>query len=116
GAKDVSEQRMTVRQHVEIGNRIARMFEDSIIASGIILQTHETWDGMGYPNHLKGEEISIEARIIYLVNTYVTFTGERPAGYGRTKETTLDYIREKKGQLYDPELADKFIEFMETYD
>ncbi len=115
-SKDVSEQRMTVRQHVEIGNRIARMFEDSVIASGIVLQTHETWDGLGYPNHLKGEEISIEARIIYIVNTYVTFTGERPAGYGRTKEVTLDYIKEKKGQLYDPNLVDKFIEFMETYD
>lgn len=116
GEKDVSEQRKTVRQHVEIGNRIARMFEDSVVASGIILQTHETWDGRGYPNGLKGQEISIEARIIHMVNTYVTFTGERPVGYGRTKEVTLNYIKEQKGLLFDPDLADKFIEFIETHD
>ena len=113
---DTSEQRRTVRQHVEISSRIARMFEDSVIAAGIVLQTHETWDGKGYPNRLKREEISVEARIIYLINSYVTSTGEAPAGHGRTKEEALKKIREHSGEFFDPVLADEFIKFMETYD
>lgn len=115
GEKDVSQQRITICQHVEISNRIARMFEDSVAVAGIILQTHEIWDGRGYPNRLKGEEISLEARIIHMINTFVTFTGEHPVGYGRTKEVTLDYIKSQKRILFDPVLADQFIKFMETY-
>lgn len=116
GEKDVTEQRLTVRQHVEIGNRIARMYEDSVVAAGIVMQTHETWDGMGYPNGLSGEEVSIEARIIYLINTYVMHTSAKPDGYGRSKEVVINYIIEHKGKLFDPELVESFVEFIQNYE
>ena len=112
--RDISAQRLAVSQHVEISNRIAKMFEESIGVSGIVLQTHETWDGNGYPNKLQGEEICIEARIIYLINYYATSMGAKPVGHERSKEETIEKIKERRGTLFDPELVDKFIEFIQT--
>ena len=112
--RDISAQRLAVSQHVEISNRIAKMFEESIGVSGIVLQTHETWDGNGYPNKLQGEEICLEARIIYLINYYATSMGAKPVGHERSKEETIEKIKERRGTLFDPELVDKFIEFIQT--
>ena len=111
--EDATEQKLAVRQHVEISNRIARMFEDSVGVSGIVLQTHECFDGSGYPSKLKGEEISLEARIIYLINNYVTYTFAKPDGKGLSEEEAIARISAQKGKQYDPILVDRFIEFLE---
>jgi len=108
-----AEQQLLVRQHVEISNRITRMFEDSVAVSGIVLQTHECFDGTGYPSKLKGEEISLEARIIYLINNYVNYISAKPDGKGLTKEEALSRIVAQKGKQYDPVLVDKLLEFLE---
>jgi hypothetical protein len=50
----------TIRQHVEISHRIAKMFENTLPVASIVLQTHECWNGTGYPNQVKEDNISLD--------------------------------------------------------
>lgn len=112
GADKSADQIRAICQHVEIGNRIAKMFEDSFPVAGIILQSHECYDGTGYPFGLKGEEISFEARMIYLVSSYVYKTNTSISGERITEEEAIMRIRSERGRRFDPDMADQFLEFL----
>lgn len=75
---------------------------------------HEKWDGTGYPRGLKGEEISLAARIFALVDVYDALTTDRPYRKAWSRAQTLEYIREQSGSHFDPELVARFLNIMET--
>jgi len=68
----------------------------------IVLQHHERWDGSGYPQGLKGEEILIEARIIAVADTIESMASHRPYRPGIGLDAALDEITRHSGVLYDP--------------
>jgi len=107
-----TEQIRVLRQHVEISHRIAKMFEHTLPVASVVLQTHECWNGTGYPNRLKGEEISLEARIIYLVHEYTLMTTAKAVGRNYSEKEAIDRIIREKGTRFDPDLVDKFVEFI----
>lgn len=99
-------------KHSEIGARILNnVFEFKDISTGV-LQHHEHWDGTGYPQGLKGEEITIEARIVALADAYDAITSERTYRLTRTKDEALEEIKRCSGTQFDPELAKVFIEMI----
>jgi diguanylate cyclase (GGDEF)-like protein len=69
---------------------------------------HERWDGLGYPDGLKGEQIPLGARILSLVDCFVALTCERPYQKARDREKALLMIRSKSGSYYDPTLVGLF--------
>ena len=70
---------------------------------------HEKWDGTGYPRGLKGEQISLAARIFSVVDVFDALLSDRPYRSAWTKEKTLEYIRMQAGIHFDPEVVENFL-------
>jgi PAS domain S-box-containing protein len=74
---------------------------------------HEHWDGSGYPEHLKGEEIPLPARIFAIVDVWDALTSDRPYRKAWSVTKTIDYLRQNRGVQFDPQVADIFLEYLE---
>jgi putative two-component system response regulator len=75
----------------------------------IVRHHHERWDGLGYPDRLKGEEIPFAARIFAICNVFETIRADRPYRRGRSTAEALEEIRQGSGTQFDPALVDPFI-------
>jgi hypothetical protein len=71
------------------------------IMKNVILHHHERYDGMGYPNGLKGEEIPFLSRILSVVDSFTAMISERNYREKLTEEQALMEIRKGSGSLYD---------------
>jgi putative two-component system response regulator len=74
---------------------------------------HEKWDGTGYPEGLKGEEIPLAARIFAIVDVWDALTSNRPYRKALEKEEVISYIKEKTGSHFDPALLQVFMQMIE---
>lgn len=79
------------------------------LAKDIAYCHHERWDGTGYPNGLKGEEIPIYARIMTVADVYDALTSERCYKEALSHQQAMEIIIEGKGSLFDPRLVDLFV-------
>ncbi|HLO27735.1 MAG TPA: HD-GYP domain-containing protein [Anaerolineales bacterium] len=70
---------------------------------------HERWDGLGYPEGLKGEEIPLSARIFAVVDQWDALTSDRPYRRAWAKEDVIVYLQENAGKIYDPEIVNAFL-------
>lgn len=70
---------------------------------------HEHWDGSGYPQKLKGEEIPISARIFSVVDVWDALRSERPYHKATPDEDVLEYIKSRSGSLFDPQVVEIFL-------
>jgi diguanylate cyclase (GGDEF)-like protein/PAS domain S-box-containing protein len=98
-----------VKKHPEIGFRIARSSLEIAHIADAILYHHEFWNGNGYPQKIKGEEIPLLSRIIHIVNAYQAMIHERPYRQAMSKEDAIAELIKGKGSQFDPELIDKFV-------
>ena len=71
---------------------------------------HERWDGSGYPNGLKGTEISIQGRIMAVVDVYDALLSDRRYKTNYTEEEVCGLIIDNAGKLFDPKIAETFFE------
>ncbi len=74
----------------------------------VVRYHHENWDGSGYPDGLKEDEIPLAARIVKIVDSYDCFLGQRCYKMPLSREEALEKMREKCGIRYDPYLLDVF--------
>ena len=74
-----------------------------------MLQHHERLDGSGYPNHLKGEEISLGARIIAVADTVEAMSSNRPYRPAIGLDAALNEINDKRDILFDARVVDSCI-------
>jgi putative nucleotidyltransferase with HDIG domain len=97
-----------VRKHPLLSARIleATTLPDEVIAA--VRHHHERWDGTGYPDGLRGEEIPLLARIIAIVDAFDAMTSTRAYRSGMTCAAALHEITARAGAQYDPELARSF--------
>lgn len=98
-----------VKKHTEIGYRIAETSPVLAPISDSILYHHERWDGKGYPNKLKGEQIPVLARIMAIIDAYEAMTSGRPYKQALSKKDALSELKKQAGKQFDPELVDKFV-------
>jgi len=70
---------------------------------------HEKWDGSGYPDGLKGDEIPLPARMMALADVYDALVSDRPYKKAFPHDKAMEIIREGRGTHFDPVLADLFI-------
>lgn len=84
------------------------------VAINIAKYHHERWDGTGYPEGLKGEEIPLEARIMSIADVYDALRSKRPYKEAYSVEKSLEIMKEGIGTQFDPELASIFIDIIES--
>ncbi len=105
-----------MRQHPSIGAQIMspiRMLKDIIPG---IRNHHETWDGTGYPDHLKADGIPMVARIIGVADTFDAMTTTRPYQQAMTLDYVLAKMRSMSGSRFDPVVVEAFIAAVEAGD
>ena len=99
-----------MRGHVELGQQIiANIPHLKGLASKIVATHHEHWDGTGYPNRLRGEEIPLAARIFAVVDAFDAITNDRPYRFAQSTEHALREITSEAGTQFDPAIAQTFV-------
>ncbi len=100
-----------MKQHSMIGYEILKNSKsDYLKAGGIIAYTHhEKYDGSGYPNRLKGENIHIYGRITAIVDVFDALTSNRPYKKFWEIDEAINFLIEQKNRHFDPNLVDLFI-------
>ncbi|MFW6301589.1 MAG: HD domain-containing phosphohydrolase [Bacillota bacterium] len=103
-----------IKEHPERGSRIAAASEDFQDIAEEILYHHERWDGKGYPEGLKGQEIPLLSRIISIVDSFDVMTNERPYSKPMTKEDAIQELKNCAGTQFDPDLVKIFVSVLEN--
>ncbi|HVM70882.1 MAG TPA: HD domain-containing phosphohydrolase [Anaerolineales bacterium] len=73
---------------------------------------HERWDGSGYPDGLREEQIPFPARLFAVVDVYDALTSDRPYRPACSKQAALNYIEQNSGKLFDPQIVRAFSQMM----
>jgi HD-GYP domain-containing protein (c-di-GMP phosphodiesterase class II) len=73
---------------------------------------HEHWDGGGYPDGLRGEQIPLAARIVMACDAYEAITSHRPYDPRRSPETAAEELREGAGTQFDPRVVAAFLQVL----
>ncbi len=98
-----------IKKHTENGYNILRAADQYSRLAEYALSHHERWDGAGYPQGLKQEEIPLFARIISVCDAYEAMTSIRPYKNAKTKEEAIEELIRCSGKQFDPKLTDLFL-------
>jgi diguanylate cyclase (GGDEF)-like protein/putative nucleotidyltransferase with HDIG domain len=99
--------------HPVVGANMLSSIEFPFPLVPIIKSHHERWDGNGYPDGLKGDEIPLSARILSLVDCYDALTTNRPYRSPMAREQVVEFFRREAGRGYDPAIVQVFIDNLE---
>ncbi|MEK7851858.1 MAG: HD domain-containing phosphohydrolase, partial [Deltaproteobacteria bacterium] len=106
------EEDLIMKSHPEIGARIMGFVKEMRDIITGVRYHHERFDGKGYPDGLKGEEIPLYARIISIADVYDALTTDRPYRKAVDKDAALEEIAKDKGSRFDPFIVDAFYRIM----
>ena len=102
-----------MKQHTIKGYRIANASPELSSIADCILSHHEKWDGTGYPNKLKGEDIPLLARIISAVDSHDVMVHDRPYHRAMPEEDAIKELRRCAGTQFDPNIIEVFTRLLE---
>jgi putative two-component system response regulator len=115
-AKLDEEEYANVKLHALYGKILLESLQEDVpnqafleYAKTLAYRHHEKWDGTGYPGHLKGEEIPLQARMMALADVYDALISKRPYKPPYPHEQAIKIIAEGRGTQFDPALTDLFI-------
>jgi putative nucleotidyltransferase with HDIG domain len=97
-----------IRYHPLLGVRILESVRQLADIIPFIRHHHERFDGNGYPDRLKGEDIPLEARILSVADAYEAITSNRPYRRARSPQEALQEIRKGIGTQFDPRVVEAF--------
>lgn len=103
------EQESKVQEHVAAGFRLLEHVEFPWRVLAVIRHHHERYDGLGYPDGLRGPEIPLGARILSVVDAYTAMLSERPHRQPLASGEALAEIERQAGLQFDPEVVEIFI-------
>jgi len=108
------EEWVVVRTHTVLGHRLLASAPQLAMAARIARHHHENFDGTGYPDGLRGEEIPLEARIVKAADVYDALRTARPYKRAYTHEEALRVLREGDGRVepshFDPRVLEAFLD------
>jgi putative nucleotidyltransferase with HDIG domain/PAS domain S-box-containing protein len=102
-----------MRKHPEIGEEILASTERMRGVAKIVRHHQEKWNGTGYPDGLREEEIPLGARILAVVDAYSAITDDRPYKKARTHEDAVSELRRCAGVQFDTRVVDVFCQVVE---
>ena len=107
------EEWLVMRRHPEIGERICRPLRASRGFAPIIRHHHERFDGKGYPDRLRGEQIPLGARIVAVADAYEAMVHGRPYQPAQSHTLAADELLRLRGIQFDPDLVPIFLDELE---
>lgn len=99
----------TIKTHVQKGYEIAKSSKGLVEIADMILHHHERWDGRGYPDGLKGENIPLLSRIIAVVDAFDAMVNNRSYRAARPVEDAIAELEHCSGTQFDPYLVTEFV-------
>jgi putative two-component system response regulator len=106
--KLTQEEWVIMREHPLAGVKILGTNPFYELARKVSAGHHENFDGTGYPNQLKGEDIPLSARIVKLADVFDALTTKRPYKEPWTMEDALENIESHSNGMFDPRLVEEF--------
>lgn len=106
------EERHIMQDHPSIGANILSSYSAFQGSIEIVKHHHERWDGRGYPNGLKGDEIPLGSRIITVVDAYDSMTADRPYRRGMSVHDAISRLKDGMGTQFDPRVSAAFIQLL----
>jgi len=108
---------VTMKRHTTMGATILKGSTVPFIRMGarIAIGHHEKWDGSGYPKGLRGEQITLEARITALVDVFDAASNRRHYKEPWPEDQVVELIRQGRGTHFDPALVDLFLENLHQF-
>jgi diguanylate cyclase (GGDEF)-like protein/putative nucleotidyltransferase with HDIG domain len=107
-----AEEFQKVQAHPQVGADIIAAVPFPYPVAPLIQNHHERWDGRGYPRGLKGDEIPLGARILFLVDYFDALTSNRPYHEAMTFEAAVALIEQEAGKALDPRCVEAFVRVM----
>ena len=101
-------ERALMAQHPLIGAEIVRGIEFLGPAAEVVRSHHERWDGKGYPDGLRGEQIPLAARVFAVADVLDALTTERPYRHASPLPVARQMIVAESGRQFDPQVVDAF--------
>jgi len=98
-----------IEQHPVLSAELLKGLEIYDGSIEIIKHHHEHWDGSGYPDGLRGEQIPLGARIVAVADVYNALTTDRPYRPAYSKEEALEIIAGMRGKELDPRVVEAFL-------
>ncbi|HEX6747325.1 MAG TPA: HD domain-containing phosphohydrolase [Longimicrobium sp.] len=103
-----------MRAHVRVGHDLLRNVPVLEPVADVVLHHHERFDGDGYPDGLRGEEIPLPARIVAVVDAYCAMITRRAYKEAYTEDHAREEMRRCAGSQFDPHVVDVFLQVLDT--
>lgn len=97
-----------VRQHTLIGERIIASAAALVPVARLVRSSGERWDGSGYPDSLRGEQIPLGSRVVAVCEAYAAMVSERPYSVAMRPSRALEELRRGAGSQFDPKVVGAF--------
>lgn len=102
----------TIKKHPEIGEEFIDFSLSLYVDKKVIRNHHERYDGKGYPDGLKGEDISLFTRILTVSDAYDAMTSSRPYRDKMSVKKAIFELKDNSGTQFDPEIVDIFLNIL----
>ncbi|MCE5330258.1 diguanylate cyclase [bacterium] len=101
-----------IKKHPQIGYNIIRSSPRLAHIADAVLAHHEWWNGSGYPQGLKEEDIPVISRVISIVNTYDTIVNGRIYKKKINRRAAIEELKNGAGKQFDPYMVEKFLQIL----
>lgn len=105
-----------MKVHTTVGAQILSRVDFPYPVVPIVRHHHEQWDGLGYPDGLKGDQIPITARIISVVDCFDSVREDRPFRRGMARDEAIAFLLRGAGNHFDPQVVELFIEHLPRFE
>jgi len=106
------EERKVMEEHPVIGAAILSSYSAFQSSVDIVRHHHERWDGKGYPDKLRGDQIPIGSRIISVVDAFDAMTEDRPYRKGMSRTVAVARLKDGMGSQFDPQVCAAYIRLL----
>jgi putative nucleotidyltransferase with HDIG domain len=103
-----------IKRHAAIGADLLAGLSWASSLALLVRHHHERWDGTGYPDRLRRDEIPAGARALAIANAYDALTSDRPYRRAISHDAAMVTMFERRGSMFDPEMIDAFLPMAES--
>jgi putative nucleotidyltransferase with HDIG domain len=104
-----------VKCHAAIGANLLTGLSFPGPIAVLVRQHHENWDGTGYPDRLRREDIQAGARVLAIADCYDALTSDRPYRHALSHATAMTMMTDRCGSMFDPMMFEAFVSIAESF-